>query len=63
MKCPNCKGILKKVAQTKLWLNDDQFDAVKAGDYYCEVCPEEKGTADKARTKYAYFWEKDINLG
>jgi len=60
VKCPSCKGSLKVVRQNKFHLNSDQFDAIRAGDYYCKVCPEEVGTAKKANTGYAYFWASQV---
>ncbi|HSZ58578.1 MAG TPA: hypothetical protein VK797_23120 [Tepidisphaeraceae bacterium] len=36
-------------------LNREQFDASKAGDFYCETCPGNRG-----RTHYRYFWKKEL---
>jgi hypothetical protein len=60
LKCPNCNGSARPVTQSNSYLNSDQFDAIRAGDYYCETCPEEAGTAKKSQSGYAYFWERDI---
>lgn len=60
LKCPNCNRPVHPVTQSNSYLNSDQFDAIRAGDYYCESCPEEAGTAKKSPSGYAYFWERDI---
>jgi hypothetical protein len=36
-------------------LNRDQFEATRAGDFYCTKC-----RSDKAKSGYAYFWEKEL---
>jgi hypothetical protein len=59
--CPKCGGAVKPVTQGESSaLNSEQFDAVRAGDWYCERCPQEAGTAGKARTGFAYFWDADV---
>lgn len=40
VKCPQCDGPLVRVVQGSGYLNRDQFDAVKAGDWYCTRCPD-----------------------
>ena len=35
-------------------LNEYQFDAVKAGDWFCECHSNGRGNAP-----YAYFWDKE----
>lgn len=37
-------------------LNDDQFDSVRAGDWYCDACP----SNGRSHTKYRYFWNREI---
>ena len=34
--CPLCKKPLQRVTNTGGWMNSDQFDAVRAGDWFCE---------------------------
>jgi hypothetical protein len=55
MKCPQCGGGLEPVRNDGA-LNSDQFDSVKAGDWYCPTCP------DNGRGKYGgcYFWEREV---
>jgi hypothetical protein len=36
--CPQCNGPLKHVPSSS-WMSDEQYDAVKAGDYFCTACP------------------------
>ena len=39
--CPQCRGSLVAVRQpASSPLNRDQWDAQKAGDYYCRSCPD-----------------------
>lgn len=46
--CPVCRGPLKEVTNTGGWMNAEQFDASKAGDFYCEKCPSNgRSNADK----------------
>lgn len=40
MTCPQCGNDLERVRNTGGWMTRDQFDAVKAGDWYCETCPD-----------------------
>lgn len=50
--CPDCGNRLKKVFQSSpRMLNSYQFDAVKAGDFYCDKCK-----SDKAESGFKYFW-------
>lgn len=54
--CPDCGKQLQPVCQSNgSYLNSDQFDAVKAGDWYCEYCP-----GDRGKTGYRYFWNYEI---
>lgn len=56
-KCPQCGGPLRKVRQSPTSpLNRDQFDARKAGDYYCETCPDN----DRGNSKLCYWWEDEL---
>ena len=54
--CPKCNGPLKEVTyQSNSMLNRDQFDAVRAGDFYCTSC---KGS--KSSSGYKYFWLREL---
>jgi len=54
--CPICKGELHKVIYpSDSMFNRDQFEAAKAGDYYCTTC---KG--HEARTGYKYWWKSEL---
>jgi len=59
MNCPICGKSLFKVEQSpQSFLNKEQFETVKAGDYFCKSC-----SGDEAKhTKYKYFCAKDIKL-
>ena len=57
--CPQCQAILHRVRRGgDSPLNADQFDAVKAGDWYCSVC----AGAEAKHTTYKYWWEKDLDM-
>jgi hypothetical protein len=55
--CPKCKKPLKRVRQgaNSMLNNEYQFDAVKAGDWFCECHNNERGNLP-----YAYFWDKEV---
>ena len=56
-KCPNCGGELFAVTRpSDSYLSPDQFDAVRAGDFYCMKCP----SNDRGNTGYWYFWEREL---
>lgn len=57
LECPTCGGLLNRVRQGgNSMLNEYQFDAVKAGDYYCTAC---KGEEAQGST-YKYWWNRDL---
>jgi hypothetical protein len=37
-------------------LNDDQFDAVRAGDWYCVKCP----SNNRGNTPFRYWWDSEL---
>jgi len=54
--CPQCGGKLQEVLQSaSSLLNEEQFDANKAGDYFCTKCP----SNGRSHTPYAYFWRRE----
>jgi len=40
-----------------MMLNDDQFDAIKAGDFYCDQCP-----GDRGKSGLRYFWKAELGI-
>lgn len=55
--CPKCEGPLERVVQKRpKMLNDDQFDAIKGGDWFCRACPKDDGY------HFAYFADRDVVL-
>lgn len=52
--CPGCGAFLKAVMNNGP-LNDDQFDAIKAGDWFCFYC-----TSDQAKNGKRHFWDRDL---
>lgn len=55
MNCPRCDRPLKRVPKPS-WMNSDQWDAVKAGDYFCEACP----SNDRGNGPFHYFWASEV---
>jgi hypothetical protein len=54
--CPGCSGLLEPVRQSDTSpLNRHQFDAVKAGDWFCRNC---KG--DRSATGFRYYWHHEL---
>lgn len=53
--CPDCGKPLEKVRYRGGYLNEDQFDSIRAGDWYCTSC---KG--DRSATGYRYFWDREL---
>lgn len=55
-KCPNCGYALEKVTYPSgSMLNRDQFDATRAGDWYCGCHNNNRGNRP-----YAYFWDREV---
>ena len=55
-RCPECYNKLKPVVQSSpRMLNEYQFDAIKAGDWFCDVC-----TSNASVSGYRYFWTDDL---
>jgi hypothetical protein len=53
--CPVCKEPLHPVAYPSgAMLNCDQWDSVRAGDWYCDTCPPGSGQ------RYCYWWESEV---
>jgi ribosomal protein L37AE/L43A len=56
--CPDCNTKLKTVRRfSGSYLSQDQFDAVKAGDYYCPNCNDEA-----TKSKFKFFWKRDLGI-
>jgi len=53
--CPQCGTGLRVVRNTSGVLNDEQFDSMRAGDFFCENC---KGV--EAKSGYKYWWKRDL---
>lgn len=55
--CPQCGKRLERVCQSdNSPLNRYQFDAIKAGDYYCRQCP----SNERGQVAYCYWWEHEL---
>jgi len=55
--CPDCGKPLEPVRQSPgSPLNVDQFDAVKAGDFFCSTCP---GNG-RGNSNFRYFWKSEL---
>lgn len=57
--CPQCGAALTKVRNPAgSSLNDDQFDAVKAGDWYCASCP----SNDRGNSSHCYWNDSEVKF-
>ena len=55
--CPNCQKRLKAVHfDPQSMLNRDQFESIKAGDWFCSTCTGDRGK----RTGYRYYWDREV---
>ena len=55
--CPQCGTRLSPVRQSySSPLNEDQFNASKAGDWYCPECP----SNDRGKSGLCYWWESEL---
>jgi hypothetical protein len=55
MKCPGCGGNLKRVPNSN-WLNEDQYASCKAGDWFCEICPDN----GRGQSGLCYWWSAEV---
>lgn len=54
--CPDCETPLEKVEyRPTASCNEEQFMAVRAGDYFCRKCK-----SDVAHSGFRYFWKRDL---
>jgi hypothetical protein len=57
--CPGCGEPLREVLRPAgSMLNDDQFDSLTVGDWYCEGCPERPERS--AISGYAYYGDDEV---
>ena len=58
--CPKCNNLLDKVFQSSpQMLNNEQFDAIKAGDYVCKSgCIGDRAKKNDMR----YYWEYELKV-
>jgi hypothetical protein len=54
--CPQCGASLNRVKQDTAMLNEEQFDAIKAGDWYCDTCP---GNG-RGKSSLCYWWDREV---
>lgn len=52
--CPGCSGPLQ-LAQPTASMSPQEFEAGKAGDYFCAACQ-----GGEANSGYRYFWSRDL---
>jgi hypothetical protein len=55
MKCPNCGTKLKPVPRSRN-LNSFQWASVKAGDWFCETCPDN----GRGKTGLCYWLDEEL---
>lgn len=59
-KCPTCgKNVYKVYRGSDSYLNQEQFDACKAGDFCCDKCP----SNGRGKDDLCYWWNKELNRG
>ena len=56
MKCPQCQNDLKEVPRRSNSLNQYQYEASKAGDWFCETCPDN----GRGKTGFCYFSDAEV---
>ena len=55
--CPQCGSDLLPVLQSPTSpLNRDQFDAQRAGDWYCRTCPDN----GRGHSRLCYWWDREL---
>lgn len=52
--CPYCGSVLRKVTYPGGYLNAEQWESIRAGDYFCEVCPPSE------RQNVRYLWAEEV---
>ena len=56
-RCPSCGKKLERVRQSaNSVLNADQFDAVRAGDWFCQTCP----SNGRGWSNVKYWWDREL---
>lgn len=55
-RCPGCGGPVKPTGPGPGWMNAEQWDAEKAGDWYCEACSKN----GRGRTGFAYWTDAEV---
>lgn len=56
--CPQCQRVLQEVPRRSNWLNDDQYAAVKAGDWWCDHCPDN----GRGQTGLCYWYDSEVEI-
>lgn len=56
-KCPQCGGELERVRYPGGYLNRDQWESGKAGDWFCHTCPP---NGRSAGNNYCYWQDKEV---
>jgi hypothetical protein len=54
--CPQCRKPLARVSPDSGMLNREQFDAIKAGDWYCNTCP----ANGRGKLPHCYWWDREV---
>jgi len=54
--CPKCGKELNLVRYNPdCLLNAEQWSSIKAGDYFCNICPGDRGKSEKR-----YYWKSEL---
>ena len=57
-KCPQCGGDLQPVRYPGGYLNRDQWESIRAGDWLCELCPDN----NRGKSGHCYWWDEEVNV-
>jgi len=56
IECPQCGTKLIPIIYPGGYLNRDQWESIRAGDYLCEVCPDN----NRGTQKKCYWWKYEV---
>jgi hypothetical protein len=56
-RCPTCGGELERVRIPEgCMFNRDQWESMRAGDWYCETCPDN----GRAKSGVCHWWDHEV---
>lgn len=54
--CPTCGTPLQEVRYEGGYFNRDQWDSMRAGDWFCDRCP----SNGRGNTSFRYWWQREL---